>query len=70
MMVASQLDPAKAVYRAVIPAGEPWIHGLDVARSLREGAQELLRRLGAQGRPSSAGWYLRLELVVRRAACC
>src|ERR1700724_4193387 len=25
-LVESQLDPNKAVYRAVIPAGEPWIH--------------------------------------------
>jgi len=26
MMVESKLDPGAAIYRAVIPAGEPWIH--------------------------------------------
>jgi hypothetical protein len=25
-LVASKLDPEDAMYRAVIPAGEPWIH--------------------------------------------
>jgi urea carboxylase-associated protein 1 len=27
-LVESQLDPAKAIYSQVIPAGEPWIHAL------------------------------------------
>jgi urea carboxylase-associated protein 1 len=27
-LVESQLDPAKAIYSRVIPAGEPWIHAL------------------------------------------
>jgi len=35
MMVASQFDPAKAVYRAVIPAGEPWIHEIQRGQYLR-----------------------------------
>ncbi len=34
-LVESKLDPAKAIYSQVIPAGEPWIHGLKKGHHLR-----------------------------------
>src|SRR5467141_2663322 len=34
-LVESKLDPAKAIYSQVIPAGEPWIHLLKKAQCLR-----------------------------------
>jgi urea carboxylase-associated protein 1 len=35
MMVESQLDPAAAVYRQVIPAGEPWMREIQRGQYLR-----------------------------------
>jgi urea carboxylase-associated protein 1 len=34
-LTESQLDPADAVYTAVVPAGEPWLHPLKAGQSLR-----------------------------------
>jgi uncharacterized protein len=34
-LVESPLDPAKAVYREVVPAGEPWLHTLREGQTLR-----------------------------------
>ena len=34
-LVASQLDPCDAVYRQVIPAGEPWIHEIGAGQIFR-----------------------------------
>ena len=34
-IVVSQLDPKDAMYRAVIPAGEPWIHEIDRGQIFR-----------------------------------
>src|SRR5467141_505861 len=34
-LVESNLDPTKAIYSQVIPAGEPWIHGLKKGQCLR-----------------------------------
>ena len=35
MLTESALDPAKAVYHATIPAGEPWIHEIRQGQTLR-----------------------------------
>jgi urea carboxylase-associated protein 1 len=34
-LTESQLDPADAVYTAVVPAGEPWLHPLHAGQTLR-----------------------------------
>jgi urea carboxylase-associated protein 1 len=34
-IVASQLDPNDAVYRAVVPAGDPWIHEIKKGQFIR-----------------------------------
>src|SRR5258707_9220167 len=34
-LVESKLDPEKAIYRQVIPAGEPWIHALEKGQYFR-----------------------------------
>jgi urea carboxylase-associated protein 1 len=34
-MTTSRLDPAKAVYRSVIPAGDPWTHEIKGGQTLR-----------------------------------
>jgi urea carboxylase-associated protein 1 len=34
-LTESQLDPADAVYTAVVPAGEPWLHPLKTGQTLR-----------------------------------
>lgn len=34
-LVASTLDPARAIYRAVIPAGEPWVHEIRQGQTFR-----------------------------------
>jgi urea carboxylase-associated protein 1 len=34
-LVASQLDPKDAIYRAVIPAGDPWIHEITKGQFFR-----------------------------------
>src|SRR6195256_6701673 len=34
-LVESKLDPAKAIYSQLIPAGEPWIHALKEGQYFR-----------------------------------
>jgi len=43
-LVESNLDPTKAIYSQVIPAGEPWIHALKKGQYFRIVVRVVVRR--------------------------